>query len=1007
MLKHKFRPWHALAATMFTLAALSGCGGSGDAGATGATGPTGPTGPAGPPGPTGPSGPPGSNGGSTTVVGGNTLTNADAITANATAWAALEPTVTVTGVTINSPPVVTFTVTDGFGKPVIGLGNTTKSSTATLPSYPNLAFSLAKLVPGTSGGPSKWVSYIVTTVPTTTTAAAPTRPTTDNTGTLVDNGDGSYKYTFYRDVKTIASQVAAFTVSAPNNLADLGDLTYQPTLTHRLTIQLSGNAPGTGTNTPTATTSTLVPTGVPMKHPVDAIYDFIPATGAAVAPTDFSRDIVANANCKLCHDVLGGVPGQTAAADSAGFHGGSRNDVKYCVVCHTEQRRYGRTEAAYNAATLTFTSTTELVDGRSVFNLPNLIHKVHAGKLLAKQNYSAGGVLLNETKYPQDIRNCTSCHDGSNTNPRIVNTKDANNWKTVPTALACGSCHDGINFATGTGVTLRDAAAGLKVSNINGTGIAHPAGPLADDSQCALCHKSNGTFPLADIDLSHFPVTPPNAQNSLLLGGTNANTNAAWIASGASSGRLPPGAIVVTYDVKSVSRNASKQPVIVFQMRQNGTAVPLNTLATATANPATGDKEIWDGFMGAPSAYFVYSVPQDGIAAPADFNVSVSGWLKKIWNGTATGTGAGTITGPDSTGYYTVTLTGVTVPDNAVMLTGGLGYTYNVTSTLPLTQTNLAGYPTAVPTNPTYAATTQRTGGLIVIAPNVQKVATGYTGRRPIVEDARCNTCHQELGTFTEDAFHAGQRNDGTTCAWCHKPNQTSSGWSADSTAFVHAIHAGSKRQNQYTWHASSVTEGFWDINYPAILNDCQTCHLPGTYDLSASTSAAAAGQVDGIDKRLYRTVGTGRYALNAGDTTTTYSGVACTAGTSAAQDAVSAFAMSPFIKQASGGVSNQNFGVGFTFNAGLANSTGCKPDGTPYTILPGGTLAADSATLVTSPTVTACSACHDTADDISHYKINGAAFYTARSVATNETCLICHATGRVAGISEMHSKNR
>jgi hypothetical protein len=54
-------------------------------------------------------------------------------------------------------------------------------------------------------------------------------------------------------------------------------------------------------------------------------------------------------------------------------------------------------------------------------------------------------------------------------------------------------------------------------------------------------------------------------------------------------------------------------------------------------------------------------------------------------------------------------------------------------------------------------------GGLIVIAKNVQKVATGYTGRRPIVEDARCNACHQELGTFTEDAFHAGQRNDGTT----------------------------------------------------------------------------------------------------------------------------------------------------------------------------------------------------------------------------------------------------
>ena len=73
------------------------------------------------------------------------------------------------------------------------------------------------------------------------------RPSTDNTGTLVDNGDGSYTYTFYRDVTQIKAQVDGMTVSAPNNKADLGDLTYDPNLVHRLTIQLSGNAPGTGT----------------------------------------------------------------------------------------------------------------------------------------------------------------------------------------------------------------------------------------------------------------------------------------------------------------------------------------------------------------------------------------------------------------------------------------------------------------------------------------------------------------------------------------------------------------------------------------------------------------------------------------------------------------------------------------------------------------------------------------------------------------------------------------
>ncbi|HEY2190018.1 MAG TPA: hypothetical protein VGH48_15785, partial [Caldimonas sp.] len=194
----------------------------------------------------------------------------------------------------------------------------------------------------------------------------------------------------------------------------------------------------------------------------------------------------------------------------------------------------------------------------------------------------------------------------------------------MPSALACGACHDGINFKTATGVTLADKAAGLTSTNINGTGIAHPAGPQPDDSACALCHKSNGTFPLADINLAHFPVTPPNPANALVVTGGNANTNASWIASGASVGRLPPGAITPTYDIQSVSRNASKQPVMVFRWLQNGTAVAINPFATAAVNPATGNKEMWDNFMGSPSAQFVFAVPQDVTTAPADFNASAS-----------------------------------------------------------------------------------------------------------------------------------------------------------------------------------------------------------------------------------------------------------------------------------------------------------------------------------------------------------------------------------------------
>ncbi|MGZ6141117.1 MAG: hypothetical protein ACXWLA_10600, partial [Myxococcaceae bacterium] len=68
---------------------------------------------------------------------------------------------TVTSVTIASPPVVKFKVTDAAGVPIVGLGNTSKSSTATVAGYTNLAFALAKLVPSSNGSPSKWVSYIV------------------------------------------------------------------------------------------------------------------------------------------------------------------------------------------------------------------------------------------------------------------------------------------------------------------------------------------------------------------------------------------------------------------------------------------------------------------------------------------------------------------------------------------------------------------------------------------------------------------------------------------------------------------------------------------------------------------------------------------------------------------------------------------------------------------------------------------------------------------------------
>jgi OmcA/MtrC family decaheme c-type cytochrome len=112
-------------------------------------------------------------------------------------------------------------------------------------------------------------------------------------------------------------------------------------------------------------------------------------------------------------------------------------------------------------------------------------------------------------------------------------------------------------------------------------------------------------------------------------------------------------------------------------------------------------------------------------------------------------------------------------------------------------------------------------------------------------------------------------------------------------------------------------------------------------------------------------------------------------------------FSLSPYI------TAGTNYGIGFSFNAGATASNSCKPDGTVVSIPPGGTVEADTGTLVISPIATACFACHDSSLARSHMEINGGSIYAPRStaLATTETCMVCHATGRIADIKVMHAK--
>lgn len=216
----------------------------------GCSGDDGSPGPAGPPGPEGPSGeqgPPGN-------AGGVPIDSADRINIEVRSVAIAD----------GAAPVVELTLTNDLTQGLTGLP------------AGDIRFVLSQLTPGTAGGSSAWQSYVTRDSAGIADAQATTE--TASAGTWVDNGDGTYQYTFARAL-----------ADYPAGPAFDGDKT------HRIGVEIRGQAPISS----------------------NGIFDFVPAGGDVT----FTRAIVDNDTCFACHDRIE-------------FHGGPRTDVAYCVTCH-------------------------------------------------------------------------------------------------------------------------------------------------------------------------------------------------------------------------------------------------------------------------------------------------------------------------------------------------------------------------------------------------------------------------------------------------------------------------------------------------------------------------------------------------------------------------------------------------------------------------------------------------------------------------------------------------
>jgi OmcA/MtrC family decaheme c-type cytochrome len=176
--------------------------------------------------------------------------------------------------------------------------------------------------------------------------------------------------------------------------------------------------------------------------------------GSKVQPR---RAVVATANCNKCHSFLS-------------LHGGNRNQVEQCVLCHDPVHTDNSTPA------------------RSIdFSL--FIHKIHTGEELGAP-YVWGSTDFSEVRYPAlspsgsagDRRNCAMCHvNGSEQLPLPASNakvKDPSAYFSPmgPATAACLGCH----------VSVEAASHAL----INTSSLGE---------SCTVCHGSSSEFSVSKV----------------------------------------------------------------------------------------------------------------------------------------------------------------------------------------------------------------------------------------------------------------------------------------------------------------------------------------------------------------------------------------------------------------------------------------------------------------------------------------------------------------------------
>jgi OmcA/MtrC family decaheme c-type cytochrome len=605
------------------------------------------------------------------------------------------------------------------------------------------------------GNGGEYRNYLTTvqTSPITNVSATQAAAEDSGAGTLEDRGGGLFRYTF--------------AATLPGN--------YDRDASHRLAIYADAAISGT-------------------TYVSNAVFDFVPS-GARVSAV---RDIVRTENCNGCHDPLEA-------------HGGSRRDVRLCVACHSSE--------ITDFATGVTTKQIDPDTGNGI-GFPELIHKIHRGESLPTVEDGTPYQIIgfrqsvadfSHVAFPQDIRNCETCHTGGT---------QSETFATEPSANACGSCHDDVNFASGEN---------------------HGGGAQPTDGSCSACHlpETAHEFDLSVVGSHVIPAHSTQAAGVRfeILGVRSAETGSSVVGPGehplvafrittAAGEAIAPAAM----NALSLTLGGSTVEYSAQDYDGNGTIVPGDpaspwTPGAETFKSESATKAEGPDASGASTYTFKSTVP---LNATGTFVVGIEGYKCATIDGANQSRG-----GINCTGTRDGNGNGVEDPGEVFNEIRDVGP--NQLAIFPVTDD----------------------------AP---------VARREPVTTAQCSVCH---GVFSKDFnVHGGIRNDTAYCPVCHNPsNDTLSrqlppvGEPAltspiDFKVMIHKIHRGEDLTEPYVLYGrprgafpnqTEVPADFGELLFPGDLRDCEACHVPASYVLAPGTGVLQPGVLPSSTRHFVR----------------------------------------------------------------------------------------------------------------------------------------------------------